>query len=685
MISKSFGNIIKNIKNNKKAIKKEKDLYSLYYKYIININLIIIMIFNFKFYIISLERCYGSIYHCFSMNMSLHWLVKIIIYYFISTLITSIFIFLSIHKFISRYYLVPICIFHLCASIVETGDEPANHGLINTIFLPFVLLFYFTIIELIYNLFKCFKKKNYVIFAISLEIIFYSIILIEILLRKGCKGWEKGLGNSTIDFFSEKTRNENGCYPEKPKRCLFPLVDGLFDLNKLFGSKTCEGKFNSKRELIKYAPHLKNAKNIAFPLIKFKDLSNKIYTGDLSYWVLNRMYDLDNLNNVSEENKKYEPEAIIHFDDHGKGTLEIKINRNETLIKEKLENINKTKNEPVKFDNILFLYIDSLSRVQFLKRMPLTREILEKFYLEDISNLKDEKYLTFQFLKYLNFEVKTTINAVPMFAGAPYFNFENKTISGIQITKYLNDHGYITAFGNEQCAKVIFDLTPGSINHIITYPFDHEINEIFCDPNYICPEKFFNNLRGTNSVTKRCLYGKETYKHLFDFGEKFLNTYKDYPRKFLRLAFQEAHETSLEVIKYMDKDFSIFLNNFIENNYDKNYAIFIVADHGNGLTIFRGEDWRKEISFATFFILLPKKYSVNNLNISIIRENEQRIVTPYDIYNTILDMIGFNETYFNKKGNSTLQKIESKFKTCQFFENEMREIRKDYCTCIPYD
>ena len=41
---------------------------------------------------------------------------------------------------------------------------------------------------------------------------------------------------------------------------------------------------------------------------------------------------------------------------------------------------------------------------------------------------------------------------------------------------------------------------------------------------------------------------------------------------------------------------------------------FLVADHGNGLTIFRGEDWRKEISFATFFILLPKKYSNNNLN-----------------------------------------------------------------------
>ena len=66
-----------------------------------------------------------------------------------------------------------------------------------------------------------------------------------------------------------------------------------------------------------------------------------------------------------------------------------------------------------------------------------------------------------------------------MFDGGPYFNFENKTIAGIHITKYLNDQGYITAFGNEQCAKIIFDLSPGALNHITINPFDYEINEFF--------------------------------------------------------------------------------------------------------------------------------------------------------------------------------------------------------------
>jgi hypothetical protein len=619
------------------------------------------------------------------MKMALEWLLVTIAFYFISTLITSILIFLSIHKIISRLYLIPIFIFHIIISIVEKGDEPARHGTINAIFLPLVTLFYFSILEIIYRLYKCYKKKKFIRFTIAITAILTLIISLEINLRLSCRGWENGLGNSKIDFYSEKSKVENGCYPSKPTRCLISLMNNKIQFNKYLGSESCDRKCDSKSELVKYAPHLKDARNVAYPLIKFKDLTKDIYVTELSPWIINNMYDYDKKDNTSTEDYlKYEPEAIIHFDDTDRGILSINIKRNETLVKEKLKKIEETKDEPVKFENILFLYIDSISRVQFLKRMPETRKILEKYYSDDILNIKDENYLTFQFLKYLNFEVKTTINTVPMFSGAPYFVDENRTEHGIQITKYLDDHGYITGFGNEQCAKVIFDITPESVTHINFYPFDHEINEIFCDPHYATPGRYWNNLRGTNSVIKRCLYGKESYKYLFEFSDQFLKAYEDYPRIFLRLAFQEAHETSMEVIKLLDKDFSVLLNSFIQQYNERKWAIFIVSDHGNGLTFYRGEDWRKEISFASFFLLLPRD-KISNFNLSIIRENEQRIVTPYDIYNTLLDMFGFNQTYYNKKGNSTLGVVTSKFKTCQFFTNEMREIRKQYCTCIPYD
>ena len=187
------------------------------------------------------------------------------------------------------------------------------------------------------------------------------------------------------------------------------------------------------------------------------------------------MYDLDNANDVPGETKKYEPEAIIHFDEKDRGILEIKVNRNETLIREKLKNINNK----VKFNNILILYIDSISRFQFLKRMPITRKVLEKYYSDDITNLKDEKYINFQFLKYLNFEVKTPINTVPMFLGVPYIFDENKPEYGIHINKYLDQQGYITAFGNDQCAKVSFDINPKDIKHLQFYPYDHEIQKFF--------------------------------------------------------------------------------------------------------------------------------------------------------------------------------------------------------------
>ena len=152
-------------KKNKATNLSEKDFYKTYFKYVLNINLIIIMIFDFKFYIISLRKCYGDIHYCFSNEMTLHWFIKIILLYF-STFITSIFIFLSIHKFISKYYLVSICISHLITALIEKGIEPSNHGLVNTIFLPFTLLFFLILLEMIYNIFKCFKKNIYIFYNI---------------------------------------------------------------------------------------------------------------------------------------------------------------------------------------------------------------------------------------------------------------------------------------------------------------------------------------------------------------------------------------------------------------------------------------------------------------------------------------------------------------------------------------
>ena len=637
-------------------------------------NIILIIAISFRCYMVSLQNCEGSIYFCFLHNSD--FLIKLVIYYLIATISSFTLIFLSFHGYVTKLVIIPMIIFYAHCSMTYQGEDPANHGTINAIGLPVVFIGYFIIFELVYNISKCAYKKQFIRIIVFFLIVIITIVTLEILSRKACTDWDKGLGGVQIDNFSEEAEKNNGCYVDIPKRCWLPLLNGKIKFYSILHQAKCEGKANKKSEIVKYAPHLKDAKNIAYPLIKFKDVTKEIYTTDLEMWIIKRMYDLDKPESIPEEVKKYPPGAVIHFDEKGKGNLEIILQKNETLVQEKLKIINETK---VKFDNILFLYIDALSRVQFLSKMPYTRKIFEKYY----SNEVDDKYTAFQFLKYLNFEMKTPLNTVPMFMGVPFSANLDNIEEGTHINKWLNEHGYITAGTSDQCAKILYDISPEDNSHLHFTSFDHEIGEIFCDPNYNIPDRFWNLFKGINSMLSRCLYGKESYKHVMDFGQKFLDAYDDYPRKFLRLAFLWAHESSLEVIKLMDKDFSIFLQDFIDKYYDKNWAIFLVSDHGNGLTYYRSEDWRKEVAFGTLLLLLPKTH-LNNIDKEQIRKNEQLVVTPYDIHNTLLDMIGYDKSIFNKRGNSTLNVVSAKFKKCEFFESEIKIMRTQYCTCITY-
>lgn len=60
-------------------------------------------------------------------------------------------------------------------------------------------------------------------------------------------------------------------------------------------------------------------------------------------------------------------------------------------------------------------------------------------------------------------------------------------------------------------------------------------------------DNLFGPDKGGNSVYRRCLYHHDTNKFVFDYGEKFLDTYKD-DKKFLLLEFTDGHEITSEVI-----------------------------------------------------------------------------------------------------------------------------------------
>ena len=124
------------------------------------------------------------------------------------------------------------------------------------------------------------------------------------------------------------------------------------------------------------------------------------------------------------------PEFEIIFDKNGKGSLKITITPNKTLIEErrKLENPNSLLN------NILVLFLDTVSKKKFQLDFPLASAWIEKYMKKThrtSSENEDNSLNAYQFLKYHSVGGHTHINVQPMLYGNSM-----KSKSGIKINKY---------------------------------------------------------------------------------------------------------------------------------------------------------------------------------------------------------------------------------------------------------
>jgi hypothetical protein len=87
---------------------------------------------------------------------------------------------------------------------------------------------------------------------------------------------------------------------------------------------------------------------------------------------------------------------------------------------------------------------------------------------------------------------------------------------------------------------------------------DYESMGFACDPNYYNPSNPYDAKKGPFSTYRRCLYGRDTFEYVIEFGREFLATYKK-EKKVLMLDFIDLREGTGEVIKYLDSPLAAFL------------------------------------------------------------------------------------------------------------------------------
>ena len=615
----------------------------------------IVFIISYILYYLSLERCLDGEELC---GNNMKWIYKKLFELILSCEIISFLFATIIFNYSSKLHLIHLIATFFVFFLYSNDLFFYDHGMYNFVF--FALLFILNVFIILFFKFLIllFQIKNKITINKLFLIILLSLIYNFKIPNFICDNWEKGLNNTSIDNDEKKY----GCKIRLPKYCQYKVFSRYQDYTKFLRVNCSKKKSNSRKIILEksHSPYItKETKKFGFPLTNkglfgcIDGLDDKI----LKKYVLDNLFDIDNnFNNFTES------EIIIDFSKDPSGELLIDVKYNDSLSKErkKLENLNNPYS-----NNILIIFLDSVSRVNSLRQLNKTLNFFEKFISSEggfNENYPDEKFHSFQFFKYHSFEGRTAGNFPRLFYGN---RREAKSI--VRLTKYFKKNGYITNYCSHLCQK---DNSRTLHNASFSELYDHQM--LLCDPN---TSRYHKPIR-------KCLYGKDDVGFLFDYSEQFWRKYKK-NRKLSLIIIDSAHEETGEVLKYLDDVIFNYLNSLYSDNLFKDSSIFLLSDHGLGIqsVYFIFQFYKLEAELPMLYIIINNRKNISyTAQYSHIQENQQILITAYDIYNTINHLLyGDNYKYIlnltdekptpkSSLGISLLDKIDGKSRKSKNYE-----------------
>ena len=532
----------------------------------------------------------------------------------------------------------------------------------------------FVIILYIHCLYYLFKKKNY-FFLIILVLPKPFLFVLFIKFKKksfSCDTWARGLNNTYIDNLSKD-------YPckiliPKPNSCYLSEIGPYFNfVDKITPSCEDPKLFIKEKKIflndLKELKYIEQSKknHFGYPLTNNEDYNPNYFgsivsPGNLNFRnFINEKVILMDLYNKHKDIyykniKRPEIEVIL---EKNKGEILIKIEKNETLIKEREQFINK--NDLI-FRNILIIFFDTLSRAHFYRKFPKTINFFNQFSRYE-TNYTKKNITIFEFFKYHSLWTYTDPNLKAAYYGSKING------KGTHFVNYFKNNGYIVGRVNTFCEKecVYCENNSSRYNH---GTWDHEGLSLGCIKSF-----YDNILTGKLiSIVRKCLFGKDLNQYSLEYLEAFWTTYNFQNKMFLFQSL-DGHEPTGELIGYFDEIFFNFLKKFYSKGYFKDTAIIIFSDHGQHLNgpfyLLNSQDFYIERSLPILFLLLPNNEKLYNDNIyEKIRSNQQTFITPFDIYNTLVHLaFGKNNFQYIKNsviyGGSLLTEINYKERYCE--------------------
>jgi hypothetical protein len=120
----------------------------------------------------------------------------------------------------------------------------------------------------------------------------------------------------------------------------------------------------------------------------------------------------------------------------------------------------------------------------------------------------------------------------------------NKNKKRLHIGNYFSENGFIIGRTNTYCEREIIFNRNKLYEHSL---WDHENLSLGCLKALY--KGFFS--QKANSLTTKCLFGKQIFEYSLDYLEAFWNSYKKENKMFLLQSY-EGHEPTNQVVGHLD-------------------------------------------------------------------------------------------------------------------------------------
>ena len=238
------------------------------------------------------------------------------------------------------------------------------------------------------------------------------------------------------------------------------------------------------------------------------------------------------------------------------------------------------------------------------------------------------------------------------------------------IWKRYQDEGYITQWGEDMANIGTFNLRMLGFK---TQPVDH-----YMRPFYLATIPFYNRF------LPNCIGSRPRHKLFIDWIKEGLQTNREYDL-FTFGFFSEFSHHDNNLLAQADGDVMSFLKFLNNEGYLENTVLILMSDHGVRFGRFRNtEQGKLEERMPYFGFRFPDglrlKYPKHIQNFE---GNTKRLVTPFDIHETLLDILNMPQSSASS-GNVSSRGISLFKKIPQERSCAHASIEPHWCACLQW-